>query len=164
MRKKYWILLGIFTSFLLSLYSETTDQKTNVALQISPEITLSDTLENFFYIKPEKLVKDMFYATTSFYSKKFNSKRTANGEAHINDNYTAAHRRLPFNTILRLTNEDNGKSVIVRINDRGPFKKGRDLDISWYAARDLDILKKGIKKLRVEVLANDPSELRSAKN
>lgn len=156
MLKKNWLLTLILVLFAWLLMAQNTDQKTYVALQISPENTLPDTLENFFYVQPQKLVKEVFYAMTSFYGKRFSSKKTANGESHERETYTAAHRTLPFNTILRLTNEDNGKSVIVRINDRGPFRRGRDLDISWYAARDLEITQKGIKKLKVEVLEKEP--------
>ena len=82
-------------------------------------------------------------------------KKTANGEKFNPEGMTAAHRSLKFGTMLRLTNPNNGKTVIVRINDRGPFTKGVDLDVSRGAARYLDIMKKGRAKLLVDQLAHD---------
>ncbi len=149
---KKWLMLGLIQPLLLGLGGQSVDLKQNVALEISPEIALSDSLEVFTTGSNPNLVERVFYAVTSYYSKRFHSRNTASGESHVKEAYTAAHKKLPFNTLLRITNEDNGKTVMVRVNDRGPFRKGRDLDISWYAARELGILKNGVKKLRVEVL------------
>lgn len=82
-------------------------------------------------------------------------KKTANGEKYNPEGMTAAHRSLKFGTRLRLTNPKNGKSVVVRINDRGPFIKGVDLDVSRGVARHLDMIKSGHAILLVEQLAND---------
>jgi rare lipoprotein A len=82
-------------------------------------------------------------------------KKTANGEKFDPEGMTAAHRSLRFGTRLKLTNPSNGKSVIVRINDRGPFIKGVDLDVSRGVAKHLDIIKKGHAKLLVDQLAHD---------
>ncbi len=149
---KKWIIFGLLQPLMLGLSSQSIDVKQQVALEISPEYALSDTLEMFSPADSSSLVERVFYAVTSFYSKRFHSKNTANGESHAKDAYTAAHKQLPFNTLLRVTNEDNGKSVLVRVNDRGPFTRGRDLDVSWYAAKELGILRDGVKKLKVEVL------------
>ena len=65
---------------------------------------------------------------------------------------TAAHRSLPFNTLLRVTNLTNGKTVVVRVNDRGPFKEGRILDLSLGAAKVLDLIPQGTASVRIEVL------------
>jgi len=65
---------------------------------------------------------------------------------------TAAHKQLPFDTIIEVTNKENGKSVKVRINDRGPFKKDRIVDLSYQAARKLDMLKKGIVMVEIRIL------------
>lgn len=96
-----------------------------------------------------------YYLVTSYYGKKFHGRKTANGETFNMYDFTAAHKRFPFGTKLRVTNEDNGKSVIVRVNDRGPFVEGRDLDISYAAARKIGLVGYGVKKLKVEVLGND---------
>jgi rare lipoprotein A len=77
---------------------------------------------------------------------------TANGERYNPDGLTVAHRRYPFGTVIRLTNPTNGRSVIVRVNDRGPFIRGRDFDVSRGAARQLDFIDRGVVNLVVEVL------------
>lgn len=79
----------------------------------------------------------------SWYGDKFQGKKTANGEIFNTNLYTAAHKTLPFNTIVTVTNPANGKSVDVRINDRGPFIEGRIIDLSFIAASELDIVKTG---------------------
>jgi rare lipoprotein A len=68
------------------------------------------------------------------------------------DELTAAHRTLPFGTRVRVTNLENGRHVVVRINDRGPFRKGRVIDVSYAAARKLGLVHSGVAKVRVEVL------------
>ena len=88
----------------------------------------------------------------SYYAHKFHGRRTANGEIYDMEKLTAAHRTLPFNTKVRVTNLSNGKSVVLRINDRGPFKSGRIIDVSLRAARDLGFISDGIVKVRVKAL------------
>ncbi|MDP8242679.1 MAG: septal ring lytic transglycosylase RlpA family protein [Candidatus Hinthialibacter antarcticus] len=90
--------------------------------------------------------------TASWYGPKFHGRRTANGERFNMNAMTAAHPSLPFNTRLRVTNLDNGRKCIVRINDRGPFKGGRIVDLSRAAARKLDFERDGLAKVRLEVL------------
>jgi len=87
---------------------------------------------------------------TSWYGAKFHGKTTANGEVFDQLGLTAAHRNLPFGTLLKLTNSNNERSVVVRINDRGPFVKSRDLDISQAAADSLGITSKGVAKIYVD--------------
>jgi len=81
-------------------------------------------------------------------------KRTANGERFLPDGLTAAHRSLPFGTTLLVENLHNGKSVVVRINDRGPFAKGRILDLSRGAARKIGLIKSGEAKVRIKVIGH----------
>jgi len=88
----------------------------------------------------------------SYYADDFDGKKTANGEKFDMDAMTAAHRAFPFGTRLRVTNLDNGRSVVVRVNDRGPFAKGRILDVSRAAARKLEMTGKGTARARVEVV------------
>jgi peptidoglycan lytic transglycosylase len=78
--------------------------------------------------------------------------RTANGERYDPKQLTAAHRTIPFGTKLQVTNMKSGRSVVVRVNDRGPFIRGRVVDVSYAAARELDLLHAGTAKVRVEVL------------
>ena len=81
--------------------------------------------------------------TASYYADRFTGKRTANGEAYDPEAFTAAHRSLPFGTHVRVTDMHSGRSVIVRINDRGPWSNGRIIDISRAAARELDLIQRG---------------------
>lgn len=86
----------------------------------------------------------------SWYGPKFHGKSTANGEIYDQMAFTAAHKNLKFGTLLRLTNLKNGKSVVVRINDRGPYIHGRDLDLSKAAAESLEMMNPGVIKIKVE--------------
>ena len=86
----------------------------------------------------------------SFYSKKFTGRRTANGERLHHDSLTCAHRTYPFGTMLKVTNPANGQSVIVRVTDRGPYVKGRIIDLSVRAAKEIGIISQGIAPVIVE--------------
>jgi rare lipoprotein A len=95
--------------------------------------------------------------TASFYGKGFHGRRAANGEIFDMNAMTAAHRSLPFGTRLQVTNMKNGRSVVVRIQDRGPYISGRVLDLSYGAARALDMVEIGLVKVRyAEVEAPPP--------
>ena len=86
----------------------------------------------------------------SYYSKRATGARTSSGERLHHDSLTCAHRTYPFGTLLRVTNENNGKEVIVRVTDRGPRGRGRIIDLSYGAARLLGILSQGVAVVRVE--------------
>ncbi|SFV67628.1 Rare lipoprotein A precursor [hydrothermal vent metagenome] len=88
----------------------------------------------------------------SWYGKQFNGRLTASGERYNMYDYTAAHKTLPFNTMVKVTNLHNGRSIIVRVNDRGPYAKGRVMDLSYLAAKKLGYVKKGVAKLKLKVL------------
>lgn len=88
----------------------------------------------------------------SCYGGRWIGRLTANGEHYHSGDLTAAHKHLPFNTMVRVTNLRNGKSVIVRINNRGPYAKGRILDLSVVAAKKLEMMGDGIIPVRAEVL------------
>jgi len=88
----------------------------------------------------------------SYYADEFHGRQTANGETFDMHALTAAHRTLPFNTRVRVTNLDNGRSVVVRINDRGPFVEGRIIDLSLGAARAVGLIGPGTARVRLEVL------------
>jgi rare lipoprotein A len=87
----------------------------------------------------------------SYYADKFHGRRTANGETYDMYAMTAAHPTLPFNTRVKVTNLENNHRVFLRINDRGPFKKGRIIDVSYSAARKLGMIRNGTARVRVEV-------------
>ncbi|MEI6757715.1 MAG: septal ring lytic transglycosylase RlpA family protein [Chlorobium sp.] len=86
----------------------------------------------------------------SYYSSNLHGKKTASGESLNHTRFTAAHRYLPFGTSVRVINLDNGKNVVVRINDRGPFLKGRIIDVSRAAAKEIGLLGTGTAKVRIE--------------
>lgn len=88
----------------------------------------------------------------SWYGPDFHGKRTASGETYDQHELTAAHKTLPFGSIVRVTNIENGKSVDVRINDRGPYSRGRIIDVSRAAAVELDMIRSGTARVRVYVL------------
>lgn len=88
----------------------------------------------------------------SYYSLEAHGKRTASGERYDMYKLTAAHRTLPFGTIVRVKNLENGRSVVVRINDRGPGIKNRIIDLSFEAAKRLKMLKRGVARVRIEVV------------
>ena len=86
----------------------------------------------------------------SFYAKKFSGRKTASGERLHHDSLTCAHRTYPFGTLLKVTNPANGKSVIVRVTDRGPYVRGRIIDLSVRAAKEIGIIAQGIATVVVE--------------
>ncbi len=85
----------------------------------------------------------------SFYSESYNGKKTANGEIYNSSDLTAAHKTLPFGTKVKVTNLSNGKTVKVRVNDRGPFVAGRIIDLTRAAARKLDMVNAGVVKVKI---------------
>lgn len=90
------------------------------------------------------------YGTASYYSDVFHGRETASGETYDKWAFTCAHRHLPFGTNLVVTNLVNKKSVFVRVNDRGPFVKGRIIDLSYAAAKKIDMIAAGVVKVKVE--------------
>jgi rare lipoprotein A len=108
------------------------------------ENTINKTIVNYI---------DKGVMTASWYGPRFNGKLTANGEVFDQSAYTAAHKDLKFGTLLKLTNLRNNKSIVVRINDRGPFISGRQLDLSKAAALSLGMVERGVVKLKVEQIS-----------
>ena len=88
----------------------------------------------------------------SYYGQDFHGKQTSNGDVFDMNARTAAHRTFPFGTKVRVTNLENNKIVIVRVNDRGPFKEGRIMDLSMGAAKEIDLIRSGTAHVRLEVL------------
>ena len=99
-------------------------------------------------VKHRKIMKGV----SSFYAEDFHGKLTANGEVYDMYGLTAAHKTLPLNTVCRVTNLANNKSLILRINDRGPYVKGRILDCSYGAAKKLDFINQGTTNVKIEVM------------
>jgi rare lipoprotein A len=94
----------------------------------------------------------VWYGDASWYGPTFQGRTTASGELYDMTAFTAAHISLPFGAMVRLINTRNGKSAVVRINDRGPFVGGREIDVSYQAAEKLGLISRGVSKLRIELL------------
>src|SRR5262245_12982611 len=92
--------------------------------------------------------------TASWYGPSFNNRPTSNGELYDMNGLSAAHRTLPFNSIVRVTALSNGRSVVVRITDRGPFVANRIIDLSYAAAKQLEMDRQGTARVKIEVLAS----------
>ena len=134
--------------FLLASIALVSSQSINLEKQKS--VTQKDTLKKnkatteFEESKTDSLLTSLgkfkIYkkeAHASYYADKFNGRRTTSGRKFDNNKYTAAHKKLPFGTKVKVTNEKNGKSVIVEITDRGPFVKSREIDLSKRAYMDI---------------------------
>lgn len=104
--------------------------------------------EVLYDAKPVKVLT----GKASYYYGRWIGRLTANGETYRATDVTAAHKTLPFNTMVRVTNLKNGKTVIVRINNRGPYIKGRILDLSLVAARQIEMTQAGVVPVRAEIL------------
>jgi len=88
----------------------------------------------------------------TYYGDEFQGKKTASGEIYNQWEFTCAHKKLPFGTMLRVTNLKNKKSVVVRVNDRGPWVKGRILDLSYAAAKEMAMIADGVVKVKIEII------------
>ena len=121
--------------------SESSSTSKETALINNSEI--DSEIELLEYVDRGKMV-------ASWYGPRFHGRKTANGEVFDQEAFTAAHKQIKFGTLLRLTNPNNEKSIIVRINDRGPYIRGRELDLSKAAAEELGILEKGVARLDIE--------------
>ncbi|MFK7971098.1 MAG: septal ring lytic transglycosylase RlpA family protein [Bacteroidia bacterium] len=92
----------------------------------------------------------------TYYSDKYQGKKTASGELYDRNKYTAAHKTLPFGALVQVTNLQNQKAVIVKVNDLGPFTKGRIIDLSYSAAESIGLVRAGVAKVRIDVLEEYP--------
>ena len=111
----------------------------------------------------EKISKPYQVGQASWYGELFQGKATASGEDFDMYQFTAAHRELPLGTFVRVTNLSNHKSVVVRVNDRGPVTPGRIIDLSYSAARSLNMHNHGLQKVRIDIIGADKAELAMAK-
>jgi rare lipoprotein A len=115
------------------------------------------TTETVFSSYNDNIVEVAFdRGIASWYGPGFHGRRTANGETYNQEELTAAHRSLPFNTLVRVENVHNGKSVVVRINDRGPYVGNRIIDLSHKAARQLAMVGTGTADVRLTIINPDP--------
>ena len=123
----------IFLVAIIGLVTSQTAHVGKLKTSLQKTVIVKDTIKTTKdTVRSEKL-KLKFYkkdANASYYADKFNGRRTASGKTFNNNDYTAAHRKFPFGTKLKVTNQASGKSIIVEITDRGPFSRGRELDLT----------------------------------
>lgn len=111
-------------------------------------------------IKPKKDSIKVEKGRASFYSARLRKARTASGEPHHADSLVCAHKKHPFGTLLRVYNPKNGKEVIVKVTDRGPFRKGFIVDLSYSAAKQIGIVRAGHMPVEVSVVGFSPLNIR----
>jgi rare lipoprotein A len=122
---------------------------TDRTLEVATESVLSSNDDDIIEVAFDRGV-------ASWYGPGFHGRRTANGETYNQEELTAAHKSLPFNTLVRVENVRNGKSVVVRINDRGPFVGNRIIDLSHKAARNIEMVGTGTAEVRLTIINPDP--------
>ena len=116
----------------------------------SPRFTSRDRTPDLSVREPEPA--SGLAGIASYYADEFNGRKTASGEVYDMNDMTAAHRTLPFGTKVKVTNVDTGKSVVVRINDRGPFKDDRVIDLSLGAAKQLGLISMGTARVILQIV------------
>lgn len=166
MRFKFLIVL-CFSVFALSGCAET--QLASHAIKNLPGMGASKSVGRFKVGKPYTVKGRRYYpretynhtetGIASWYGPNFHGKKTANGEIFNMNELTAAHKTLQLPSLVRVTNLENGRSIIVRINDRGPFKHGRIIDLSKRAAELLDFKHQGTAKVKLQVLTKESMEI-----
>ena len=116
------------------------------------------TLLLLVFVNLQAQVGEKYYGRASYYADKFHGRTTSSGEIYDRAEYTAAHRDLPFNTIVEVINTINNCTAVVKINDRGPFAYNRMIDLSFVAAKDLELLGSGEGNVQMRILSMDKSE------
>ncbi len=163
MRNKKYTLLSIFSVTLLSCFTYVMSQSKPVETRVSQDTLKTDKLkivnltenDSVFSLDGLKLKVYKKSAHASYYHDRFNGRKTASGARFSNNKYTAAHKKLPFGTKVKVTNEANGKFVIVEITDRGPFVKTREIDLSKRAFMDITKSKgAGAMTVTIETIQN----------
>ena len=145
-------LISGFT-YVISQTKPTTEPKIIQDTVKNVKPTIIPLPDSVFTDKGLKLRPYKKNAHASYYSDKFNGKRTANGSRFNNNSYTAAHKKLKFGTKVKVTNPRNGKSVVVTVNDRGPFVSGREIDLSKRAFNEIaDGRKSGFLMVNLEIV------------
>lgn len=125
--------------------------------RVNHKLILSALTLSFVLFAYHLKSQDRKYTQTgiaSFYADKFEGRKTANGEIYYHIRKTAAHPDLPFGSVVKVTNLENHKFVVVRINDRGPFVQNRIIDLSKSAAQELEFVDKGLAKVKIELIAS----------
>lgn len=152
MYKRLSFISGLALILLLSNCSSSVRYTRSSSGSSRPSATSKTTSNKGKKAVEYKGKKHQIRGVASYYGPGFQGNKTANGERFNMHDMTAAHKTLPFNTKVKVYNLTNGKTVIVRINDRGPFKKGRIIDLSKGAAKKIGMLQSGTANVKLEIL------------
>jgi len=148
LKSLFKMILVLLVIGLVGFTIATTERESSISLALTEEFAPvpNRSSRNLLTIQ----YKERGTMRASWYGPRFHGRFTANGEIYDQNAMTAAHKSMKFGTILRITNPRSNKSVIVRINDRGPYIPGRHIDLSKAAAEELDVIKNGVKRLKIE--------------
>lgn len=157
MKKSIIVLSAVLLVFLVSGFTiseVTTERSVTDISNIIPDTTkVEKPVEVKEAVKESKLKLYKKDVLATYYADKFNGRKTTSGERFHNKKYTAAHMKLPFGTKVRVTNESNGKSVDVKVNDRGPFSKKLEIDLTKAAFMEIASNKgSGSFKVKIEII------------
>ena len=149
--------LGVEDTPVLYVYNKIDKIQDTIFVPEDPYVMISVKEKYNLDELQDKIVSLLFnnyeeVGIASWYGPGFHGQKTSNGEKYNMEDYTAAHKNLPLPSFVKVTNLANNKSVIVRVNDRGPFHQNRILDLSKAAARDLDVIRPGTAKIKVELI------------
>ena len=117
---------------------------------------MSKFLTTVFLLASLSLLAQVETGTASFYHNKFQGRKTSSGEIFKQELLTCAHKSLPFGTMLKVTNLSNDSTVVVKVNDRLPKRSKRTIDLTTTAAKQLNFISKGLTKVKLEVISNNP--------
>jgi len=150
--RQHFFFLSIFV--LMSFFSSGCSQKRDAIKSATHQKATmrAYSIRGKHYSPTYVEIGQIMTGISSWYGPNFHGKHTSNGEVYDMHAKTAAHKTWPMNTMVRVTNLQNGKNTIVRINDRGPFVKGRIIDCSYTAGKELGLDKMGIAKVSIEVV------------
>ena len=157
--KKRFVLL-FFVAMISFALSQTTTLSKQKAVPVKdtikknkPVLESQQAIVDSTEVKPLKFKTYKKSVIASYYADKFNGKRTTSGKKFNNNGYTAAHKKLPFGTKIRVTNESNGNSVIVEVTDRGPFVRSKEIDLTKRAFMEIAQNKRsGMMKVSIEII------------
>jgi len=152
--KKHLIAILLISCFLLSCAGGD-GSRTYTIPRGSPQIQKPYVVNGMRYYPISDARGFTQKGVASWYGKKFHGRRTSNGEIYDMYAMTAAHKTLPFNTYVQVINRENNKSTVVRINDRGPFVRGRIIDLSHSGAKEIDMVGKGTAEVKIIALARE---------
>ncbi len=159
----FFSLLFLLPGFIFGPAILTCSASSLLFIQMAKQQALRDSGQLSKYFKPYGVKGVVYYplkdskgfsqeGIASWYGKRFHGEFTSNREHFNMYSLTAAHKTLPFNSLVRVTHLENGKEVVVRINDRGPFVKNRIIDLSYKAAKILGLANEGIAKVRLSII------------